>query len=274
VTRIDDIFTELRAAGRTTLIPFVTAGYPTLESTGPVVCALEAAGCRIIELGIPFSDPIADGPVIASSMHDALTAGVTPGAIFDLVRDLRGRTQAALVAMVSHSIVLRIGPHRFVSEAAEAGFSGLIIPDLDLEAPEAETAAKAAAEAAMSFICLISPSTPPDRIGRNARRSSGFVYLLARAGITGERNLAPDLQPRIETLRREISLPIAVGFGISSPEQVAAVTAHADAAIVGTGLVRRLEAASDPATTAREYIGGLVSALGAGPGAFDRAAGP
>jgi tryptophan synthase alpha chain len=271
VTRIDDIFAQLRAAGRTTLIPFVTAGHPRLESTVPVICALEAAGCRIIELGIPFSDPIADGPVIASSMHEALTAGVTPGAVFDLVRDLRGRTQAALVAMVSHSIVQRMGPRSFVSEAAEAGFSGLIIPDLDLEAPEAEIAAKAAAEAEMSFVCLVSPSTPADRVGRNARRSSGFVYLLARAGITGERDLAPDLQPRIEVLRRETRLPIAVGFGISNPEQVAAVTAHAEAAIVGTGLVRRLDAASDPAATAREYVGGLVSALGAGPGPPGRA---
>ena len=265
MTRVDDIFGDLRNAGRTTLIPFVTAGYPSLDTTEAAVGALEAAGAQIIELGFPFSDPIADGPVIAASMHAALAAGVTPQAVFEVANRLRSRGQAALLAMVSQSIVGRMGPGRFVAEAAEAGFDGLIIPDLDLESPEAAEAADAAAKADLSFTCLIARSTPPARAGRIAARCRGFVYLLARAGITGERQAAPDVRGQVEALRRQTALPIAVGFGLSRPDQVAAVTAHADAAIVGSALVRSMGEAADPVASAADLVRELSAGLARRP---------
>ena len=262
MSRVDDIFARLRTEGRTTLIPFVTAGYPSLEATEQVVQALAQAGCEIIELGIPFSDPIADGPVIAASMHEALNAGVTPEAVFELVGRLRRSTEAALVAMVSQSIVGRQGSGRFVAEAATAGFDGVIIPDLDLESPDAAQARAAADEAAMSFTCLVAPTTSPKRAERIAASCRGFVYLLARAGITGERDATPEVGPQVKALRKRTELPIAVGFGISRPEQVAAVTAHADAAIVGSALVRRLAGSSDPGLVARDLVETLSAGLG------------
>ena len=257
--RIDEIFAELRAEGRTALMPFVTAGYPSLETTAAVVPALEQAGAHIVELGIPYSDPIADGPVIAASMHEALLGGVTPRAVFDLVRQLRSQTKLGLVAMVSNSIIQRMGPAQFVAEAAGAGFDGLIVPDIDIDS--AEAIRKPAQDRAISFSLLIAPTTPEDRIGRITALCSGFVYLLARVGITGEREDVPDLTARVQTVRRHTDLPITVGFGISKPQHVAAVTASADAAIVGSALVRRMGQAKDPVAAAASFISELAGSL-------------
>ena len=257
--RIDDIFAELRGEGRTALMPFVTAGYPALEATAAVVPALEEAGAHIVELGIPFSDPIADGPVIAASMHEALLGGVTPTAVFDVVRQLRSQTKLGLLAMVSDSIVHRMGAARFVSEAADAGFDGLIIPDIDVES--AGTVGSLAQDHGMSLSLLIAPTTGEDRISRITSLCSGFVYLLARVGITGEREAAPDITDQVRMVRRHTDLPIAVGFGISRPEHVAAVTASADGAIVGSALVRRMGNAKDPVQEAVSFIRPLVDRL-------------
>ncbi len=257
---IASIFARLRSDGRTALIPFVTAGYPSLDVTAELLPALESAGASIIELGIPFSDPIADGPVIAASMHEALRRGVTPPAVFDMVRAARGRTKAALVAMVSISIVARMGPKSFVSAAADAGFDGLVLPDADLEAPALDAAAAAAAERSMTLTLLVAPTTAPQRLRRIVGRCGGFVYLLARAGITGEREGLPDIGPRLRAVRALTSLPVAVGFGISTAEQVAAVTKMADAAIVGSALVRRL-AGPDPVEAVSQLAASLAGGL-------------
>lgn len=257
--RIDDIFARLRAEGRTALIPFVTAGYPSLEVTAEVVPALETAGASIVELGIPFSDPIADGPVIAASMHVALGAGVTPGAVFNIVGQLRQATSVGLVAMVSDSIVQRMGPQQFLADAAEAGFDGLIIPDLDLSG--APAAAELAAGHGMTLSLLIAPTTPDDRIERIVGHCSGFVYVLARAGITGERDTTPDIAARVESVRQHTDLPIAVGFGISEPEHVSAVTELADAAIVGSAIVRRMGPDVDAVSAAADFARTLAAAL-------------
>jgi tryptophan synthase alpha chain len=248
--RIDSIFASSRRERRALLMPFVTAGYPSLETTERVLPALERTGVQIVELGIPFSDPIADGPVIAESMHEALAAGSTPGRIFQMVRRLRPRTELGLIAMVSQSIVHRIGPARFVEEAADAGFDGLIIPDLDLA--DAPAVADLAAARDLSFTLLVAPTTGPDRMREIAALCRGFVYLLARAGLTGERDDLPPVDARVAALRDVTDLPIAVGFGISTAKHVAAVTAHADAAIVGSALVRHMKAAGDPVEAAAE----------------------
>ncbi len=238
MNRIDQIFSDLRASRSKALMPFVCADYPQLGSLAGVIEAVASAGASIIEVGIPFSDPIADGPVIAAAMHEALTQGSTPGAIFEQVRHVRSRTNVGLIAMVSVSIVHRMGARRFIDLAREAGFDGFIFPDAPLD--EAGDLATRAAEAGMTASLLIAPTTSHERAARIAALSTGFIYMLARAGITGERDHAPDVGRRVAQLREVTDLPIACGFGISTPEHVRAVVTHAEAAIVGSALVRRM----------------------------------
>jgi tryptophan synthase alpha chain len=256
VGRIDDIFTQLRSEGGKGLMPFVCAGYPNPGTTAAVLPALSRAGASIIEVGIPFSDPIADGSVIAAAMHKALEQGCTPISVFDSVSQARPQVDAGLVAMVSISIVQRPGPQKFAEYARNAGFDGLIVPDCPLE--ESDTLRKAAADNGLTLSFLIAPSTNPRRAEAIAKACTGFVYLLARSGITGERTEAPQIEPRVTRLRQMTDLPIAVGFGISNPDQVRAVVAHADAAIVGSPLVRRMGDAAaggaDPISEATTFI--------------------
>jgi tryptophan synthase alpha chain len=266
-SRIDDIFARQRAAGCTGLIPFVTGGFPTLAATEAVLPELEAVlgpDGGVVEIGIPFSDPIADGPVIAASMHEALAAGVTPPGVFAAVRRVRPESGLALVAMVSASIVHRMGPQRFMADAADAGFDGLIVPDLttdDQDDARDDAYGEAAAACGLAFSRLIAPNTPARRLERIVGRSRGFVYLLARVGITGERDALPDVSDRVMAVRQHTDLPVAVGFGVSRPQHVAAVTTVADAAVVGSALVHRMTGAADPARAAAEYAATLVAAL-------------
>jgi tryptophan synthase alpha chain len=267
VNRIDSIFADLRAARRKALMPFVCGGYPSAHVTAAVLPALEQAGASVVEVGIPFSDPIADGPVIAAAMHEALRAGATPESVFDEVASVRARVSAGLVAMCSMSIVERMGGvNGFASEAARAGFDGLIVPDAPLE--ESMALRLAAADAGLTLSLLVAPTTPADRAVRIAAACTGFVYLLARAGITGESTSVPRIAGRAGDLRRVTSLPIACGFGIGSAEQVRAVVGGsegADAAIVGSALVRRMgeagKAGGDPVRAGADFARELASGL-------------
>lgn len=264
MTRIINIFRELRSRSQVGLMPFVTGGFPSLKVTAEVLPALEAAGAHMVEIGIPFSDPIADGPVIAQSMHQALRAGVTPMDIFDMVRSVRGTVSMGLIAMVSTSIVTKVGKREFTSLVRRAGFDGLIVPDADTEGGAAGPAgrlARAAAEEGLTCSFLIAPSSSAARIRTLASMSSGFVYVLARVGITGERDEAPDVAGRIAQVRQATDLPIAVGFGISNPEHARAVGRHADAVIVGSALVRRMGESPDPVAAAAEFTASLAEAL-------------
>ncbi len=239
MNRIDAIFESLRGRGQKALMPFVTAGDPDLPTTAALLGAIESGGGSICELGIPFSDPIADGPVIQASMTRALDGGVRLGQIFDMVASVRGSLSMGLVAMVSYSIVHRIGVDGFCRDAAKAGFDGLIVPDLPLE--ESGAMGKAVQGHGLTCSYLIAPTTSIERAEQLAKASSGFVYVVSRAGITGEqRELPSELPERIERLRGVTDLPIAVGFGISGATQVRQVCAVADAAIVGSALVRRV----------------------------------
>jgi len=257
--RIEKIFKELLAQKRSALMPFITAGYPSMKVTESVIGALEEAGASIIELGIPFSDPIADGPVIAASMHQALLSGVTPKSIFELVRKVRPTTEIGLIAMVSDSIIERIGAKKFISDATDAGFDGLIVPDIDILV--AEKLRDLAVNRGMSFSLLIAPTTSQDRIKQITALSTGFIYVLARVGITGESHSPPDIAPRIDLIRQHTNLPIAVGFGISTPQHVAAVTEVADAAIVGSALGRRMGESDDPDAAAQAFVSDLAGSL-------------
>lgn len=220
-------------------MPYLTAGDPSVEATGRMLSAIQSAGASVCELGIPFSDPIADGPVIQASMTYALNHGVTVGRIFEMVASVRPSLSIGLVAMVSYSIVHRIGLTKFVGDAKDAGFDGFIFPDLPLE--EAGPAREATAKAGLILSMLIAPTTTDDRAARIAQASTGFVYVVSRSGITGEQaELPPELPDRLKRLRRVTDLPITVGFGISSAEHVRQVVSVADAAIVGSGMMRRV----------------------------------
>lgn len=265
MSRIDDIFASLRASKRKALMPFLCAGRPTLAALPDLLSAVEDAGASVVEIGIPFSDPIADGPVIAAAMHKALQDGVTPQQVFDTVRSARSATNLGLVAMVSVSLVHRKGLDRFAAEARDAGFDGLIVPDAPVE--ESDPIRAAADRAGLSLSLLVAPTTSADRAARIVAACSGFVYLLARTGITGERDAAPEIAEPVRRLRTLTDLPIACGFGISTADQVQAVVRHADAAIVGSALVRRMESAiadgDDPVVTARTFVAQLSAGLAA-----------
>ena len=261
-SRIDSIFADLRAQDRTALMPFLTAGYPSLDVTEAAIPALAEAGASIIELGIPFSDPIADGPVIAASMYDALQSGVTPEAVFDMVRRVRPTTEVGLIAMVSASIVHRYGVETFLDAAADAGIDGVIIPDIDTAS--ALPIRDAASARGLSFSLLVAPNSAPERMRSVVEACTGFVYVLARLGLTGEQSDMPDVARHVATIRELTDLPLAVGFGISSPEHVAAVTGAADAAIVGSALVRRMGDASDPVDEAQSFVRHLANGLQTG----------
>lgn len=238
--RLETTFQNLRSAGKKTVLPFLTAGYPNLETTGLLLREVESHGVRICELGIPFSDPIADGPTIQASYTRALEAGVTVDGILEMVRRYRqAGGRMALCAMVSYSIVFRRGPEAFCQKASEAGFDGLIVPDLPLGAetdllPHAE-------RAGLCNVMLIAPTTPPERKIAIARASRGFVYYISVAGITGERATLPEETIRgVAELRRHTDTPICVGFGISNARTVAHVCEVADGAIVGSAIVHRI----------------------------------
>ncbi len=225
------------------LMPFITAGFPDLETTTRLIPAMERGGATICEIGLPFSDPIADGPVIAASMHDALERGLRLPDVLGMVRAVRPKTCMGLVAMVSWSIVERRGPQAFISECATAGFDGFIFPDLPLE--ESGEARALVQTAGLTCSLLIAPTTPAARAAQIAEACTGFVYLLARTGITGVRSDTPEIESRVAALRAATNHPIACGFGMGSADAVRAVTQHADAAIVGSAIVKRLAEVRD-----------------------------
>lgn len=270
MNRIDAIFSDLRGRSAKALMPFITAGDGGLETTARILPALERGGAAVCEVGIPFSDPIADGPVIQASMTRALDAGTRLSGVFEAVASVRGQVSLGLVAMVSYSIVYRYGLDPFLRDAAQAGFDGLIFPDLPLD--EARPAIDAAAAQGLVLSMLVSPTTPADRARRIAQGCSGFVYVVARGGTTGERSaLPPDLPDRLRALREATPAPLAVGFGVSTPGQVASVASVADAAIVGSAMVRRLHEAAerggDPASEAERFTLELATGLSGSVGA-------
>lgn len=268
--RIDDIFRALRfqsqeqpPSRRAALMPFICGGHPAPGMLGPLLAALEKGGASVVEIGIPFSDPIADGPVIAAAMQQALTQGGTPEALFEEIARARSRTDLGLVAMVSVSIVLRVGLAGVIEMARRAGIDGFILPDLPVE--ESGPVLGPIRDAGFSTSLLIAPTTTPRRAELIARACSGFVYMIARAGITGETSAAPEIGERVAMLRRTTDLPIACGFGISTPEHVREVVRHADAAIVGSALVRKLSdahaAGQDVISVAETFTSRLAAGL-------------
>jgi len=236
--RIEKKFKELGSS--TALIPFITAGHPSIEATYNIVLTLEKNGADIIELGIPFSDPLADGPTIQKSSQHALDTGVTPGKVLDMVREIRQKSQVPLIFMVYYNIILQMGEEKFIEEAVSAGIDGIIVPDLPLE--EADSLRKYAEDGGVDLIFLLAPTSTNERIKALCSASRGFVYYVSLTGVTGTRSsLAVSIQEKVEAIKSNTKLPVCVGFGISTPEQAKAVSKHADGVIVGSALVEKIE---------------------------------
>lgn len=252
---IDHLFTRLKAERKKAFIPFLTAGDPNLDMTAKLIAEAERRGASLIEVGFPYSDPIADGSVIQASYTRALNKGLRVEQIFDMTRSLKANVP--LVAMVSYTLVHHRGAERFVRDAIAAGFSGAIVPDLPVD--EAEELAKVAATHDFKLILLVTPTTPRDRAKRIAELSTGFLYCVSVVGITGERSqIPPDLLDQLRWLRTQTPLPLCVGFGISKPEHVRMLRDAADGVIVGSALVRKLEAQPDAIV---KDVGDLIEQL-------------
>ncbi len=258
MSRIERRFAELRAEGRAGLVAYLTAGDPNPDTSARLFGGLAAAGADLIEIGMPFSDPMADGPVVQQAGQRALKAGMTLRGTLALVRGLRRRDDATpIVLMGYYNPIYRRGAERFVGEAAEAGVDGLIVVDLPPE-EDAELAGPAS-RAGLDVIRLATPTSDDRRLPRIVADASGFLYYVAIAGITGTRPAdAAAVAAAVARLRRFTPLPVAVGFGIKSPEQAAAVARAADAAVVGSSLVQRLALNLDPDGRAKP---GLVDAV-------------
>ena len=227
-------------------MPFIAAGDPDLATTARLLHVLSAAGADLIEVGFPYSDPIADGPVIQASYTRALSKCVKLKEIFATIATVGREIPSPLVGMVSYAIIFRHGIDNFVREARAAGFAGLIVPDLPGD--EASNFAELMSKHEMDLIQLIAPTTPPDRAAKILKQATGFVYCIAVSGTTGARKeLAPHLAEMLKSLRAQTTLPLAVGFGISGPDQIDHLRGQAEGVIVGSAIVKHLEAlASDP----------------------------
>jgi tryptophan synthase alpha chain len=231
-------FAAARRDGRAAFVPFLMAGDPELETTGELAGALAAAGADVIELGVPFSDPIADGPVNQAAAERALAAGTRLAGILELVARIRRRVGAPIVLFSYFNPILRYGPARFAEHAAASGVDGVLCVDLPPEEAAAELLPALRAHR-LDPVFLLAPTSTRERVRAVARAGSGFVYYVSRTGVTGERaELPAGLAGEVRALRRALDLPVAVGFGLATPEQVATVSQVADGAVVGSALVR------------------------------------
>jgi tryptophan synthase alpha chain len=263
MSRIVDTFDRLRREHRGGLVTYATAGDPDAMTSARILVSLAQGGADILEVGVPFSDPLADGPVIQRATERALAGGMTLRGTLDVVRMVRRDVQTPIVLFTYANPVLRMDPAVFARDAKDAGVDGVLLLDYPVE--EAEPLRAPMVAAGLDPIFLISPTTTDGRIRRSAELGAGFLYVISRLGVTGVRDtLADDITGLIARVRAQSSLPVAVGFGISSPEQVAKACTSADAAVVGSALVRVIAehgATPDVAMRAGEYVRWLKSAV-------------
>ena len=257
--RITRTFERLRRAHERALIPYVTAGDPDLALTRALVLEMARRGGDLIELGVPFSDPLADGPIIQRASQRALAGGTTPRKILGLVHDLRAETDVPLILMTYYNPVFRYGERAFVADAIAAGVDGLIVPDLPPE--EAQTLIRLTRGTPLDLIFLMAPTTTPARMALIAEATQGFVYYVSRLGITGVRDrLADDLGLRLAQVRASTAKPVAVGFGVSTPEHVRLVGEAADGVVVASAIVQLMQEAHGREDLLHQ-VGAFVAAL-------------
>lgn len=256
MSRIENVFTD---RNNKALIGYVTVGYPSIDATLEIVPALVKNGCDIIELGIPFSDPLADGPIIQKSSHEALRQGVTPQKCIEIVRKLRENIDVPLIFMGYYNPVLHYGIEKFCEQCADAGIDGLIIPDLPPE--EGNELEKSSKDHGIDLIYLLAPTSDDERIKIVTNRSTGFIYLVSLTGVTGSgAELSKELEEFVSKVRQTTSKPLCVGFGITTPEQARRVAHISDGIIVGSRILKLIE--EDPSlNSVRSFVKDLKSAL-------------
>jgi len=256
MSRLADTFARLRAERRTGLVTYTTAGDPSPAVSAEILLAIADAGADVLEVGVPFSDPLADGPVIQRASERALKSGTSLKGTLKMIREHRARIAAPIVLFTYSNPILRMGEDAFVAAAVDAGVDGVLMLDLPVE--EAGPFRARLVAAGLDPIFLLSPTTTDERIRASAANGSGFLYVISRLGVTGARDrIASDAEPLVARIRKASSLPLALGFGISQPEQVAEVCRWADAAVVGSALVNVIAehgASPDVAAQAGAYV--------------------
>jgi tryptophan synthase alpha chain len=253
--RIDRKFRELKARAQKAFVAYITAGDPTPARTPDLVWALERAGADIVELGVPFSDPLADGVVNQLSAQRALEAGTTPFRVMEMLQTVRTQSQIPLVLYTYFNLVYTYGIERFCQHAYQAGADGILVLDLPPEESQGPNSVGARlGDGSLRRICLVAPTSPAERIAKIVQKATGFVYYVSREGVTGmQEHVTTGIGGRIELLRKQTALPICIGFGISSPEQARAVAVQADGAVVGSALVNRIAEWGRTATCRRSW---------------------
>ena len=240
MNRIDTKFKELRERSEPAFIPFITAGDPNLDVTKALIMEFDKKGADMIELGVPFSDPIADGPVIQASYYRALSGGIKLSNILELVKDIRKESGIPIVAMISHSILYKNGCEKFIKNAVNAGLDGATIPDLPIE--EAEDILETGEKEGFKIVCFIAPTTTDRRMELIVKKSQGFLYYISVVGITGAKNtLSDEITRNIQNVKKATSLPVALGFGISTPDQARIAGKIADGVIVGSAIIKEID---------------------------------
>jgi tryptophan synthase alpha chain len=256
--RIGERFAMLRARGERALVPFVTAGDPDLAATHSLVLALARAGADLVEIGVPFSDPLGDGPVIQRANERALRAGASLRRVLELVKALRPQVEIPLVLMGYANPILAMGERSFAEAAAAVGVDGVIVVDLPPE--EGETLFDALSEVGVDAILLAAPTTRPERLAMLAKRSKGFLYYVSLTGVTGARSeLAKGIEDSVRSIRATSQVPVCVGFGVSTPEHAREVGRFADGVVVGSALIEAIQGAAPG--TAVDAAAGFVAAL-------------
>jgi tryptophan synthase alpha chain len=259
MSRLDETFRRLRARGERALVPYFTAGDPSLADTRRLVVEAARRGADVIELGVPFSDPLADGPVIQRAGARALAAGASMPRVLETVASLRAEVDVPLVLMTYYNPVLAFGLKAFARTAVAAGADGAIVVDMPPE--ESEPLASEAAAAGLDLVYMVAPTSTPPRVRLIAKQSRGFIYVVSLTGVTGERQELPaDLAAQLGAIRRVTAMPVCVGFGISTPAQVAAVGRIADGAAVGSAIVRLVEARAGSASLVDD-VGKFIAEL-------------
>ncbi|MBS1126856.1 MAG: trpA [Nitrospirae bacterium] len=256
-SRITGTFKEIRRKNGRAFIPYIMAGDPNIKRTGELIRVLEDCGADIIELGVPFSDPLADGPTIQQAAQRALDEGVTLSTVIGLVAEIRIATQIPIILMTYYNPIFKYGEERFVRDATAAGVDGIIVPDLPPD--EAGNLMKYSRKSGLDTIFLLAPTSTEDRIQKVARASKGFIYYVPMTGITGSKlSLDASFESHIARIRKVSDKPVAVGFGISTPEEAAVLSRFADGVIVGSAIVKRVQA---PDSELKNYLLSLRNAI-------------
>jgi tryptophan synthase alpha chain len=262
MNRIDDCFARLKNEGRAGFVAYLTCGDPSLDASVELILALERAGTDVVEVGVPFSDPLADGATIQAAAGRALAAGATVKGVLDCVKKVRAKSQVPIVLFTYLNPVYAYGFEKFHADAAAAGADGVLL--LDLPPDEVGTDDEFRRAPGLRSIRLIAPTTPPERVELLAKAAEGFIYYVSREGVTGEQAAVSDsIGAQVAEIRKYSALPIAVGFGISTPEQSAQVAAQSDAVVVGSAIVRRIGehgAAPDLVAKIEDFVRPLAAA--------------